>query len=75
MSDWCKSSLVLTSLEPEVLIPAHGMAKLNRSRDSRSKYVLVPEEDGDGYFGGLEVFHQLHCLVGIPSFLRYLPIR
>ena len=39
------------------------MAKLNRSGEPLSRYMTAPEEEGHGYVGGLEVFHQLHCLV------------
>ena len=38
------------------------MANLGRS-DNLDNYMKVPREEGDGYLGGLEVFHQLHCLV------------
>lgn len=49
------------------------MAKLNRSGGSLRDYVAVPKEEGDGYFGGLEVFHQLHCLVNTPPFCINFP--
>ena len=29
--------------------------------------VRYPEEMGGGYMGSLEVFHQLHCVVSLPS--------
>lgn len=49
--------------EPEILIPPSGMARLNRTGELRNQYVLASPEEGNGYIGGLEVFHQLHCLV------------
>lgn len=32
-------------------------------KDPLPQYITVPEDEGKGYIGGLEVFHQLHCLV------------
>jgi hypothetical protein len=39
------------------------MAKLNRSGELLDEYMTAPPDEGNGYVGGLEVFHQLHCLV------------
>jgi Mycotoxin biosynthesis protein UstYa len=39
------------------------MAKLNRSGEILGEYMVAPPDEGIGYVGGLEVFHQLHCLV------------
>ncbi|KAN0099046.1 protein of unknown function (DUF3328) domain containing protein [Hyaloscypha variabilis] len=38
--------------------------KLHKNKD----YVTIPEEQGGGYLGNLEVYHQLHCLNLIRKF-------
>ena len=48
------------------------MAKLNRSGELLGRYMEAPVEEGDGFIGGLEVFHQLHCLVRISSPIHVL---
>jgi hypothetical protein len=39
------------------------MAILNRSGELSGEYMIAPPDQGHGYVGMLEVFHQLHCLV------------
>lgn len=41
------------------------MKSLNRSESLLEQYVRVPEDEGSGFVAGLEVFHQLHCLVSL----------
>jgi hypothetical protein len=38
------------------------LSAIGKTRDA----VRFPSELGGGYVGSLEVFHQLHCLVGKP---------
>ncbi|KAI4180236.1 MAG: hypothetical protein LQ346_007038 [Caloplaca aetnensis] len=50
--------------QPEILIPPSSMSRLNITGDDlQRQYVRAAPEEGDGYIGGLEVFHQIHCLV------------
>ncbi|KAH8816234.1 hypothetical protein F5884DRAFT_872762 [Xylogone sp. PMI_703] len=50
--------------QAEILVPEDQMVKLNISGHMLDDYMKAPEEEeqGIGYVGGLEVFHQLHCL-------------
>lgn len=53
------------------------MVKLNVSDDMLVDYMKAPEDEGTGYVAGLEVFHQLHCLVSAPpnqDIIQYLTL-
>jgi hypothetical protein len=45
------------------------MEKLNVSGETLDQYLKAPVDEGNGYVGGLEVFHQIHCLVSAALFL------
>ncbi|KAF4628572.1 hypothetical protein G7Y89_g9576 [Cudoniella acicularis] len=58
--------------QAEVLIPSEEMEKLNVSGDMLGEYMKAPVDEGHGYVGGLEVFHQIHCLNYVRQFTWYL---
>ncbi|KAJ5113803.1 hypothetical protein N7456_002337 [Penicillium angulare] len=58
--------------QPEVGIPAESVIDMKKTTDPLSQYISVPEDEGTGYIGGLEVFHQLHCLNYIRQFTWFV---
>ncbi|KAF7595707.1 hypothetical protein BBP40_005151 [Aspergillus hancockii] len=57
---------------PEVSIPKDTMTHLNRSGSMLDNYLVNPEAEKESYIGGLEVFHQIHCLNYIRQFTWFL---
>ena len=57
------SLLLINEVVNDILVSTHDVLGLNRSEEMLGEYVKARPEDGDGYVGYLEVFHQLHCLV------------
>ena len=59
-----------TSAVPMIRFPDEGMEALNKT--PAENWVHVDPKYGEGVLGWLNVFHQLHCLVGEVRDIRQL---
>lgn len=57
-------SMLISSVDGGIEITADKLPLLNRSAETAP---WKPTADGKGYHALIEVFHQLHCLVCLPS--------
>ena len=61
---WADGTAVVMSVDHDEV----SRARKNTNEDWYNSTVELGEENGGGVMATLEMFHQLHCLVGEPGF-------